>query len=101
MKAISKTADAEKPKSTPRRKKRSLPGPGLGDRVGQALALVGITEERVSKWLRRPCRCKERKERLNQLGRWARRVLSGRREKAEEYLNAIIGEEGEGGESLK
>lgn len=63
---------------------------GLGDRVEQALALVGITSERVTAWLKRPCNCEERKRRLNQLGSWAIRIVQGNLDKAEEYLNNII-----------
>lgn len=63
---------------------------GLGDRVKQALTVVGITEDRVSAWLKRPCRCDERRIRLNQLGAWALRVLQGKLDKAEEYLDEII-----------
>lgn len=43
------------------------PSPGVGDMVAGALAAVGITEERVSRLLGRPCRCQERKEALNRL----------------------------------
>ena len=50
---------------------------GLGDNVKKALSAVGITEERVSNWLGAPCNCAERVEKLNQLGNWASRVLSG------------------------
>lgn len=45
------------------------PKPGLGDRVASALAAVGITKERVSKALGRPCGCPKRQQRLNELGR--------------------------------
>lgn len=65
-------------------------GKGLGDRVEQALTLIGITSERVEQWLKRPCGCQERKLRLNQLGSWAVRVIQGNLNKAEEYLNRII-----------
>ena len=51
------------------------PAPGWGDRVEAALKLVGVTPEKVSAWLGRPCGCAERKNRLNKLGRWAGRVL--------------------------
>ena len=44
-------------------------GPGLGDMVSAGLAAVGITPERVSKVLGRPCGCKERAAKLNELGR--------------------------------
>jgi len=42
---------------------------GLGDMVTAGLSAVGITEERASKALGRPCGCKERAAKLNQLGR--------------------------------
>lgn len=50
--------------------------PPLGDAVARALALVGVTADRVTAWLGRPCGCKERRERLNQLTTWANRTLS-------------------------
>ena len=62
---------------------------GLGDAIERALALIGVTSERIEHWLGRPCNCKERKEKLNRLGYWASRVLSGRTEHAEEYLEEI------------
>jgi len=43
--------------------------PGLGDMVSAGLAAVGITPERVSKALGRPCGCKERAAKLNELGK--------------------------------
>jgi hypothetical protein len=43
--------------------------PGLGDYVAAGLSAVGITPERVSKALGRPCGCKKRQARLNDLGR--------------------------------
>ena len=62
---------------------------GLGDRVASALSAVGITPDRVEAWIGRPCGCEERREKLNQLGRWASRVLLGRTENAAEYLDEI------------
>lgn len=50
-------------------------GKGLGDRVSQALSLIGITEQRVSKLLGRPCGCGKRREALNRLGRRLREML--------------------------
>lgn len=47
----------------PRRK------PGLGDMVKAGLSAIGITEERVSAALGRPCGCSKRAEALNELGR--------------------------------
>lgn len=63
---------------------------GLGDRVHTALASVGVTPERVGRWLGRECGCRERVAKLNQLGTWARRILAGKRERAREYLDAIL-----------
>jgi hypothetical protein len=42
---------------------------GLGDMVKSTLSAVGITEERVSKAIGRPCGCSKRAEALNALGR--------------------------------
>ncbi len=47
----------------------------IGDIVANALSSVGVTDERVSKWMGKPCACKERREKLNQLERWALRVF--------------------------
>jgi len=63
----------------------------LGDNIAEALAAVGITDKRVEEWLGRPCKCKERQEKLNQLGRWASRVIRGRVENAKKYLISILG----------
>ena len=43
--------------------------PGLGDMVKAGLSAIGITEERVSAVIGRPCECSERAEKLNELGR--------------------------------
>jgi len=43
--------------------------PGLGDLVKTALSAVGITEERVSRAIGRPCGCSKRAEHLNEIGR--------------------------------
>ena len=51
---------------------------GLGDIVEKALSKIGVTEERVQTWLGRPCGCRRRKEKLNQLGQWAARILTGK-----------------------
>lgn len=64
----------------------------LGDRVEQALSALGITKDRVEQWLGRPCGCARRQEKLNQLDRWARRIIGGKTEKAQEYLEGIINE---------
>lgn len=43
--------------------------PGLGDIVAAGLESVGITKERVSQALGRPCNCGARQAALNRLGR--------------------------------
>jgi len=48
---------------------------GLGDVITAALTLVGITDDRVSKWLGKPCACPIYREKLNRLSSWARRSL--------------------------
>lgn len=62
----------------------------LGDLVEDALSKVGITKDRVSEWVGRSCGCKERQERLNQLSRWAKRIVAGKIENAKQYLEKII-----------
>lgn len=42
---------------------------GLGDMVAAGLSAVGITKERVSRVLGRPCGCGKRQAKLNDLGR--------------------------------
>lgn len=64
----------------------------LGDVVESALARVGITSDRVSNWIGRPCGCEERKQKLNQLSAWARRVLRGKKDNAQKYLDEILKE---------
>ncbi len=64
----------------------------LGDNIEAALKTVGITSERVSAWLGRKCGCPERVRRLNALGAWTHRVLTGKTENAEKYLEELIGD---------
>jgi hypothetical protein len=66
--------------------------PGLGDVVAKALSAVGVTKERVESWLGRPCGCRERQRKLNALGEWAKAVLSGHTERANEHLSGIMGD---------
>lgn len=42
---------------------------GLGDMVKAGLSAIGVTEERLSKAIGRPCGCSQRAEALNSLGR--------------------------------
>lgn len=62
----------------------------LGDRIQQALSLLSITGDRVEAWLGRPCHCEERREKLNQLDLWARRVVSGKLSQAKEFFEKIV-----------
>lgn len=58
--------------SYPRSQKAGTQKPkamGLGDMIKSGLTAIGITEERVSQALGRPCGCSERAEALNALGR--------------------------------
>lgn len=68
-------------------------GPLLGDRVAAALNTIGITSARVETWLGGPCGCDERRRKLNSLHAWTKRVLSGRMERANDYLDDIMREE--------
>lgn len=69
----------------------------LGDDVEKVLATLGLTPEVVEGWLGKPCGCRERKEKLNALGLWARRVAQGKIGRAKEFLYGLIGAPGEGG----
>jgi hypothetical protein len=42
--------------------------PGLGDRVASVLSAVGITPKRVEAVTGKPCGCKARQQKLNELG---------------------------------
>jgi hypothetical protein len=61
----------------------------LGDKIHEALARVGVTPARVTRWVGRPCGCEERRRRLNALGAWAARVLAGKLTGADEYLTRL------------
>jgi len=43
-------------------------GPGLGDMVAAGLDRIGITKERVSAALGKPCNCPQRQKALNEFG---------------------------------
>lgn len=62
----------------------------LGDAIHTAFSSVGITSERVERWLGRPCNCEERRRKLNQLGAWAKRILAGKTSEAKEHLDAMM-----------
>lgn len=63
---------------------------GLGDKVERALTAVGITKQRVTRWVGRECGCEERKERLNRLGAWAENIWKDGRQRAREHLQRMI-----------
>lgn len=62
----------------------------LGDRIAQALEIVGIDQQRVERWLGAPCNCPERQAKLNQIDSWARRILHGKIRMAVNYLEQIL-----------
>ena len=64
--------------------------PGIGDRIGQALSIVGITPNRVTNWLGKPCGCEERKEKLNRLETWVLEFFRGNKETSKEELEEIL-----------
>lgn len=67
---------------------------GLGDAVHAALEAVGVTDDRVVRWLGQTCGgCAARRERLNQLGWWAARVLRGQTARAREHLEGILNDD--------
>ena len=72
-------------------KERQRPSMLLGDVVSSALSLVGVTPEIVEKWAGGPCGCRERRQKMNQIDAWARRVVSGKAKDAKRLLNRIIG----------
>lgn len=56
-------------KGTFKKVRRQCRKPGLGDMVAAGLSAIGITKERVSKAIGKPCGCAQRQEALNALGR--------------------------------
>ena len=62
-----------------------------GDMVERALATLGLTSQRLEEWLGEPCNCRERKEKLNQLSHWAKRIVSGKTKGALDFLTRITG----------
>lgn len=62
----------------------------LGDVIEKALSHAGVTKDRVEAWIGGPCNCRERQDKLNSLGLWAARVISGRIEGAKKYLESIL-----------
>jgi len=64
----------------------------LGTLLETALSQVGLTEEKVSGWLGKPCHCKERKEKLDRLSLWAAQTVRRRMPPglARDYLEQIL-----------
>lgn len=62
----------------------------LGDLVKLALTKVGVTEERVERFLGRPCGCAERREKLNMLDRWARMTIHKNLRGARAYFDRLV-----------
>ena len=66
----------------------------LGDAIGEALSRVGITDDRVARWLGRECGgCRSRRDKLNALGSWASRVARGGWDRARAALDLLIEED--------
>src|SRR3990167_6790239 len=61
----------------------------LGDTVERGLIMVGITQERVRRWIG-DCCCKERREKLNQIDAACRRILRGKIESGRRYLAELL-----------
>jgi len=61
-----KTIERAKSRIQASKKKSQL---GLGGMIKAGLSAIGITEQRVSKAIGRPCGCGKRAEKLDELGR--------------------------------
>lgn len=64
----------------------------IGDQIESALSKIGITKERVSKWIGGDCGCRERQELFNEIHLWALDVLEGKRRGMVRRLRRIIRE---------
>lgn len=63
----------------------------LGDSIAMALGIVGVTPERLQLLLGiDDCGCDRRKDQLNALDAWARRVLAGKTENAGRHLFSLF-----------
>lgn len=61
----------------------------LGTALETALDTVGIDKAFVAEWVGDCNGCAERRQKLNALGAWSARILSGKMERAKEYLTSI------------
>lgn len=64
----------------------------FGSAVKKALEKVGITEERIEKWVGHGCRCGERRRKLDRLSVWASHILQGKAPPTDEELARILEE---------
>ena len=63
---------------------------GLGDLIERGLRAVGVTEERVTSFLGRPCGCKARKRKLNLLSDIAAKALAGNIAGAKQDMEVLL-----------
>jgi hypothetical protein len=63
----------------------------LGDAVESVLEAVGISKQRVQRWLGSCC-CEARKEKLNYLHSWSRQSVIMGLEVARRYINQMLEE---------
>lgn len=64
----------------------------LGTLLGKALAIIGVTDDRVSRLLGGKCRCPERRQWLDELSAAASRVVAGKPD-AEKYFRELVEKE--------
>jgi hypothetical protein len=62
----------------------------LGDRIERALKKVGITKELMVRWMGGCGGCDRRQELLNDIDRWARKVLEGKTRGARKRLRKLL-----------
>ena len=64
----------------------------LGDAIESALSRVGVTKDKVERWLGTQCHCSDRQKKLNELHYWAARVMVGHVNGAKKFLGNILGQ---------
>lgn len=63
-----------------------------GDDLEAALNYIGVTKERVSGWLGKPCKCPAYQQKLNQVGSWLQGLVSGKpKDTAKAEIENLIG----------
>ena len=74
---------------------------GVGRCLDEALYIVFGSEDYIDEqlsyireWLGKPCKCPDKREKVNRLWRWAKRVNGGDVANAEHYLDEILEFEG-------